>query len=297
VGWGDLGDAIAHAGPGWLAAAVLLHVAGQAARGLGWHAILSSSVCTRERRLGRARTAACHVAGAGAGGLVSARGGDVVRVLLVRRRLKGVSCCTLAGTLVVDAAFETVFGLLLVLWAVSVGLEAAQPGPGLLLALVALTAVAVVGARSERVARALRDVRRGLAVLGRPRVYLTRVLPWQVAGRVSRLAAVGCFLAAFGLPVSAAAIGCLVAAHGGGRLVPVPGASAAAGAALLTASFAPVTGYVAEPAALAAVALTLAGLLTLVGVVISTGLLVWLLEVRSPRRVLPALRAGLAQAR
>src|ERR687893_1238527 len=89
-------DAVAGVAPGWLVLGVVLHLANQVARGRGWYAVIRTAGADLRRR----DAIAAWVAGAGAGGVVSARGGDAVRVLLMRRRLPDAGCPMLAGTLV-----------------------------------------------------------------------------------------------------------------------------------------------------------------------------------------------------
>src|ERR687891_830869 len=87
-------EALAGASPGWLALGVVLHLANQVARGRGWCTLLRSASGQHVRRRD---AVAAWVAGAGAGGLASARAGDAMRVLLLRRRLSEAGCPLLAG--------------------------------------------------------------------------------------------------------------------------------------------------------------------------------------------------------
>src|ERR671933_2559608 len=99
----DAADALARAldAPGWLAVGVLLHLANQVARGRGWYAIVCNACDERPRR----RDAiAAWIAGAGAGGVASARAGDALRILLLTRRLPSARGSVLAGTLVAESA-------------------------------------------------------------------------------------------------------------------------------------------------------------------------------------------------
>src|SRR5215210_6846703 len=99
MGWvTSMGNALAGASLGWLALGVLLHLANQAARGRGWFAIVRAA-SPGDPGLRRRDAVLAWVAGAGAGGVVSARGGDVVRVLLVSRRTESARGSVLAGTL------------------------------------------------------------------------------------------------------------------------------------------------------------------------------------------------------
>ena len=79
-------DAVAGVAPGWLVLGVALHLANQVARGRGWYAVVRTA-CDEGAAPRRRDVVAAWVAGAGAGGVVSARGGDAVRVLVLARRM------------------------------------------------------------------------------------------------------------------------------------------------------------------------------------------------------------------
>src|ERR671929_145971 len=104
-----LAEAVAGAAVGWLLLGVVLHVANQVARGRGWHALVRAA-CPAEPGPRCRDVIAAWVAGAGAGGVLSARGGDAVRVLLLARRAPDAGCPVLAGTLVAEGAGELAFG-------------------------------------------------------------------------------------------------------------------------------------------------------------------------------------------
>jgi hypothetical protein len=246
---------------------VALHLLNQVLRGRGWCALVHSAAgCAPRRR----DAIAAWVAGAGAGGLVSARGGDAVRVLLLRRRLPEAGCPLLAGTLVAEGVGELAVGALLLAIALAVGV-----GPQL--GASTGTVVAVAGAavvllvllalvrRVPRLRRIAAGVGSGCAPLRAPGAYARDVLPWQVGSRLSRLAALGCFLAAFGLPVSVAAVLLVAFAQGGARMIPFAPASVGASVALLAASFGPVTGSTVSPERLAAFFVGTSTVLTVVG--------------------------------
>ena len=257
-----------NAAVGWLLLGVLLHLANQVLRGRGWHAIVDSACGGAGPR--RRDTVAAWVAGAGAGGLVSARGGDAVRVLLLRRRMQDAGCPLLAGTLVAEGVGEIVIGVGLIGVALALG---AGPQLGLSAttavvlagALVAVLALLGLGRRVPRLRRIVAGVGRGCAPLRAPGAYARGVLPWQLASRACRLCSLGCFLAAFGVPVSLAAVLLVALAQGGGRLVPFAPASVGASVALLAASFGPVTGSAVSPERLAAFFIGTSTVLTVVG--------------------------------
>jgi hypothetical protein len=299
----DVGGVVAGTAPGWLLLGVLLHVANQIARGRGWYALVRATADCPQVRRRDAITA--WVAGAGAGGLLSARGGDAVRVVLLSRRLPRGRCPLLAGTLVSEGAGELATGAALVALALTLGLGPAIGAPSPVIAAAAAAAIALVAAiavRRRRATTAGRDrapavaggddraggdarrprfaalrriaagVGRGCAPLRHPVAYARAVLPWQLASRACRAAAIGCFLAAFGLPAAPAAILLVMLAQGGGRLLPFAPASVGAGVALLAASFEPVTGEAVGAAQLAAFYLGTSTVLTVVGAALSAAI-------------------------
>jgi uncharacterized membrane protein YbhN (UPF0104 family) len=273
-----IADTVAGVGPGWLAAGVLLHVANQVARGRGWYAILRRA--THDDPDVRRRDAiAAWVAGAGAGGIASARGGDAVRVLLLRPRVPRAGAPCLAGTIVAEGAAELALGAAILAIALALGLGPAldPPGAGALwilpaALLVAATVLAV--RRVPRVRRVAAGVGRGCAPLRDPRGFARAVLPWQLASRACRAGALACFLAAFGLPVTPAVVLLVMLAQGGARLVPFAPASVGAGAAMLAASFEPVTGSAVPAGQVAAFFVGTSTVLTIVGTALSLGICV-----------------------
>jgi hypothetical protein len=282
-------DALAGAHAGLLLAAVALHVTAQVCRGLAWHGVLSAPWPAVTRR----RACAWHVCGAGLAGVLSARGGDAVRIALARRDLRGATWPALAGTLAAEASFETVFGLGLTLVALRLGVGTLHAPPVGLLGAVAVAApvAAVLAGRTERVRRIAREVARGLAVLGQPRRWAGRVLPWQVAARLLRLGAATCFLLAFGLPAAPALVLAACAAQGSGGVLPLPGAGPATVAAALLVALPMAAGHPIDPASVAALAVVWPVALTGVGVTLSTVVLAVLSGARTPRGLLRAARS------
>ena len=269
---GSFAEAVTGASLGWLVLGVVLHLANQVARGRGWCTLLSTASGERVRR----RDAiAAWIAGAGAGGLASARAGDAVRVVLLRRRLPEAGCPLLAGTLVAEGAGELAVGAALLAVAVAAGLGPEFGAPGLVWLLPALAGVALIAAavaRTPRLRAIACGVGRGCAPLKAPGAYARGVLPWQVASRACRLGALACFLAAFDLPATFAAVLLVTAAQSGGRLVPFAPASVGAGAAMLAATFAPVTGVAVPAGELAAFFVGTSVVLTVVGTILTVGI-------------------------
>jgi uncharacterized membrane protein YbhN (UPF0104 family) len=265
--------------PGWLLLGVMLHLANQVARGRGWYALLHQA-CDGVRR----RDAiAAWVAGAAAGGVTFARGGDALRILMLARRAPGAKPAVVTGTLVAESAGELASGAACLALAVALGAGPHVPRVWI----VAVAAIAVLGAAAAVTARIVRRRREGpagrvLGVLARvgcgctalpPGAFARRVVPWQMLSRACRLGALACFLAAFGLPATPAAVLLVVFAQGGGRLVPFAPASVGAGAAVLAASFGPVTGAAVPAADVAAFFLGTSAVLTIVCTAVATVIL------------------------
>ena len=285
----QLADAVADAHVAWLLAAVGLHVAGQLARGLAWGAVLRTAWGDVSPR----RACAWWVCGAGLTGVLSARGGDAVRMCLAKREVPDATWPALAGTLAAEGSFEVASGVALGLVALGIGVGGLHaPSPWMIGAVAAGTAAtAVLAFRSPRLRRVVSEIGHGMAVLREPRRFARRVLPWQIAGRLLRLASLGCFLYAFGLPAAPAVVIAATVVQGSGRWLPIPGAGTAAAAAALLATLPLVAGHAVDPAAVGALAIAQPALLTLVGISVSLALLAVLLGARTPRALMRAARS------
>jgi uncharacterized membrane protein YbhN (UPF0104 family) len=163
--------------------------------------------------------AVASAAGIGANALVPARGGDLVKLYLMKRRIPGSTYTTLASTFLVEMVFDVAAALALLGWAISQnvlpGLDVLPNLPAFDLAWiiahpVAFTAILVVtlallgvaawkayphvGALGRRLAQ-------GFAIFGDRRAYLANVAVWQLADWLFRIATIYCFLGAFGIGV------------------------------------------------------------------------------------------------
>ena len=98
---------------------MVLHLCSQLARGRGWFAIVCAAHPEGDRPR-RRDVLLTWIAGAGASGVLSARGGDALRIVLLRRRMT-TTCPTLVGTLAAETVAETALGALLTGWALSAG--------------------------------------------------------------------------------------------------------------------------------------------------------------------------------
>jgi hypothetical protein len=248
-----------------------------------------------------------YLAGAGINSLVPARGGDVVKLAMVRRRIAGARYATLAATFLPETLFETAFGSALVVWALAKGFMPVPTANGELPSidvslavehpLPALAAVAVLGAAGWWLVRRLRaPVRQGVAILGSPRLFVTGVASWQALARVIRLGSMAAFMAAFSLPVTPSTVVLVMAAQGGGRILPLAPASAGLRLAMLSYGFVEVTGQPVDIAAITAFTFGVGAILALAGFVVALGILAHECGTFSPRRALSTARAWVPAA-
>src|SRR5919201_685362 len=110
----------------WVGVGVLVHLPNQLARAQGWYTVIRAACPAAPVR--RRDALAAWVGGAGAAGVLSARGGDAIRVVLLRPHAPAAGVPVLAGTLVAEAAGDAVIGVALLAAAASAGIG---PGVGL----------------------------------------------------------------------------------------------------------------------------------------------------------------------
>ena len=299
--------------PGWLVAGVLVHLLSQVVRLRGWWNVLRAAYPDAED-LSPGDVRRAFFAGAGLNSVVPARGGDLVKLAFLHRRIPGSSYATLAATSVPETAFETFAGTALVIWVFSRGFlpvpvaagELPDPDVSLYLAhpilatlvTVVVVAVAVVAFRwvRRRFTGFVGRFRQGLAIFSSPRLFVTGVVSWQALGRVIRLGSLLCFLAAFGLPVSLAAALLVMAASGGGRIIPVAPVSAGLRIAMLSYGLVEVTGKPVDAGAISVFTFGMSALFFAVGMSISLVLISRELGTVNPRSALRKARARLRAA-
>jgi uncharacterized membrane protein YbhN (UPF0104 family) len=161
-----------------------------------------------------------YAAGVGVNSIVPARGGDVIKVYLVKHRLEGSTYPTLASTLVVETIFDFFVAGALMIWALSIGVLPTHQvysriptvdwkfflrhERATLIGLAALAALGVVGffwAR-RRVEDFWSHIRLGFAILGDRRRFTIGVLLPQAISWGFRIATLFFFLEAFGVHAS-----------------------------------------------------------------------------------------------
>jgi hypothetical protein len=303
---GLIADRAAAVRPSLLVAGVLVYFVSQAVRTRGWYTILRAAFPEATGLRARDVTRA-YLAGAGVNAVVPARGGDVVKLAMVHRRIEGSRYATLAATFLPETLFETAIGCALVAWALARGFLPVPNTRGEIPALdvslivnhpvLASLGLLAVGALGFWVARRLRaPLRQGLAVLGDPHTFVTGVASWQALARLIRLGSLALFMAAFHLPVTLDTAVLVMAAQGGGRIIPLAPASAGLRLAMLSYGFVEVTGHEVDIAAITAFTFGVGAVIGLVGLVLAAGILVREFGTLHPRRAVAAARGRVASA-
>lgn len=161
---------------------------------------------------------AAYAAGAGVNAIVPARGGDLLKLSIIKRRLPEATYTTLASSLVVETILDGAISVTLLLWALHAhvlpGVQVLNRLPSvdwfwlfsrprtaaltLLATLIAGFAAGIWAAR--RITRFRTRVAQGVVILRTPRRYLLGVVSWQLVDWGLRLATIYFFLRAFHIP-------------------------------------------------------------------------------------------------
>jgi uncharacterized membrane protein YbhN (UPF0104 family) len=193
---------------GALAIAIGFHIAKVLLRTVAWRNILRAAY-PRER-VPLAPVAGAYVAGVGVNSIVPGRGGDLVKLYLVHRRLPNATYTTLASTLFTETLLDFVLASAFFIWALSIGVVPSVHTPSFdwgwlfrhgkaTATIVALLTLAIIWfswkmGSSEGFKR---RVGAGLAILRDRRRYVREVVSWQLASWVCRIASLFFFLQAF----------------------------------------------------------------------------------------------------
>jgi uncharacterized membrane protein YbhN (UPF0104 family) len=191
-----------------LAIAIGFHVVKVLLRTVAWRNILRAAY--PGERIRWAPVCGAYVAGVGINSIVPGRGGDLVKLYLVRHRVPSTTYATLASTLVVETLLDFVLATGFFLWALSIGVVPSIHTPAFdwgwlfrhgktTATIVALLTVAAIWfsrklSRSEGFKERLG---RGVAILRDRRRYAREVASWQLASWVCRIASLYWFLRAF----------------------------------------------------------------------------------------------------
>lgn len=241
------------AGVSWtaLALALVFHLGKVATTAQAWRNIVASAYPASPIRWRGIFGA--YAAGAGIGAFMPSRSGDLVKLYLAKRQVRGSSYATLAATLFVESLFDFLVAVVLLAAAVRLGLVPGletipgpdaswvfgHPGESAAIGVALLLGTAFVALRLGHHVLALRGrVVQGLAVLGDWRLYLRRVVAWQLLNWLLRLAALYWFLRAFGLVADLHNALVVQIAQNASALVPVTPSGVGTEQALVVFSFA-----------------------------------------------------------
>jgi uncharacterized protein (TIRG00374 family) len=199
----------------FLGYAIACHIIKLVFRAGAWRAIITAAY--PEARLKFRSAFGAYIAGVGVNSIVPARGGDVVKLYLVRHRIPGSSYATLTPTLIVETLFDFVTAGLLIVWALASGVLPTHQLYSRIptvdwkfflrhehftaIALIVLLVLAVIAFFWVRlkVDEFRVHVRQGFSILrDRPR-FLKRVILPQAISWVFRIASLYFFLKAFGV--------------------------------------------------------------------------------------------------
>jgi uncharacterized membrane protein YbhN (UPF0104 family) len=202
----------------FLGLALACHVVKLLFRAGAWRAIVDAAY--PDARLKYRTALGAYVAGVGVNSIVPARGGDLVKMYLVKSRIPGGKYSTLAPTLVVETLFDAVTAGIVLVWALATGVLPTHQLYSRLptvdwkfflrhdhFTLYVVGALLVLGVVGWFVLRARVDhfkerVRRGFTILGdRPR-FVRSVLVPQGISWFFRVAVLYFFLEAFGVHAS-----------------------------------------------------------------------------------------------
>jgi uncharacterized membrane protein YbhN (UPF0104 family) len=198
-----------------LAIALGLHVLKLVFRAIAWRSILRAAYPEHKLKLRSAFGA--YVAGVGVNSVAPARGGDLVKLYLIKHRLPESSYATLTPTLLVETVFDIFVAGALMVWALSLGvlpthdaysrlptvdwkyfLRHEELTAEILVALALAALVLLVWAR-RRVSEFWDRVSRGFAILRDRKRFLRAVILPQAISWGFRLGSIYFFLQAFGV--------------------------------------------------------------------------------------------------
>jgi uncharacterized membrane protein YbhN (UPF0104 family) len=219
-----IADRIAGIDPRLGAVALTLHVGNHLLRSAAWRNVIAAAY--PKQRVSYARVLAGYAGGVAVNALAPARGGDAVKLGLVRAAVPGSTFTTLAATMSVLVILDLLIGTALVLTVGLTGAVPLDPGSGLGGALpivaAAVAAAALAGWLLRRRAVGLvRKLRQGGAILRTPGRYLRAVVAPQLGAWACRVGVVLCLLAAFGLPATVPLAGLVMVVSGASTIVPL----------------------------------------------------------------------------
>jgi uncharacterized membrane protein YbhN (UPF0104 family) len=204
----------------WLTVGILCHLCKLLAVSRAWRNIVQAAY--PERPVRWRQMFGAYVAGTGVNAVIPARGGDVVRLFLAKRRIEGSTYTTLVSTSLLQTLFDIAVAGCFILWAITQhvlqgfnvlksprlpaldwGWAFRHPTAGLVLViLLLLLGTALVAWVAERVDEFKAKVAQGFSAFRDRSYYLRHVVVWQLADWSLRIVTVFFFLKAFGIPAT-----------------------------------------------------------------------------------------------
>lgn len=213
----------------FLLPALALQLAALALRALAWRGILAAAY--PGTRVSAVSVGAAYVTGVALNAFVPARGGELAKIAIVRRRVPGTTVPTILASLTVVSALDLLLGgsLLVGVWAAG-GLPVLPDPPGVVVPIGAgvLVGVAGVAAVAHRVRpglvrRTATRVAQGFAVVRTPKRYILTVVPFQLGAWICRIGVVFLVLSAFNIEATLLMAALVVVLSGAATATPIPG--------------------------------------------------------------------------
>src|SRR5688500_15726840 len=191
-------DGLAGIGWGWLAGALVLSLGLQLCRAHAWANALRAAY--PGDRVSEVGVAGAFLVGVGLNGILPARGGDAVKIVLAKRSVPESSYPAVISSFVVLAPFDSLIGFAVLGYAITQGLLPELPRlpelaafeisfwaehPDLLLlalTVLAIGAIALFAVLARRAEAFWQHLKQGVAIFREPRRYLREVAAWQLAG-------------------------------------------------------------------------------------------------------------------
>ncbi len=202
-------DALADIGWKPLAAALLLSLAMQLLRGNAWANALRAAY--PGSRVPKIKVIGAFLVGAGLNGILPARGGDALKIVLAKRSVEASTYPTVISSFAVLAPFDSGMGILVLIYAITQGLLPSPPRlphlpafdvsfwathPWLVGVLIGVLGIAI-WLLARRADEAWDRLKQGLVILTQPARYLREVAAFQLVAWLIRFATFWLFLDAF----------------------------------------------------------------------------------------------------
>ena len=244
----DLGSV----GWGFLALALALSLALQLCRAHAWANSLRAAYPDSKFR--EREVVAAFLIGAGLNGVLPAKGGEAIKIVLAKRSVPRSSYPAIISSFAVLAPFDSAAGLLVLLYAITQGLLPRLPeipdlpafeisfwveNPEFLmftLTVLGIGLIVLFVVLARRVEEFWARLRQGVAILREPRRYAREVLTWQAAGWLCRFASFWLFLDAFHIGGSAETVLLVMSVQAIAGALPFTPGGAGAQQALLVAT-------------------------------------------------------------